>query len=85
MREALARSCGLLGCMRKRRWLLLAGQTRIHLDRVESLGDIMELELVLRDGETVAKCAAVTEALMQAVGLAGAERIAGAYLELLPR
>jgi adenylate cyclase class IV len=71
--------------MRKRRWLLLAGQTRIHLDRVESLGDFMELELVLRDGETVAECAAVTEALMQAVGLAGAERIAGAYLELLPR
>ena len=42
-------------------------------------------ELVLRDGQTVAECAAVAEALMQALGLACAERIGGAYLELLPR
>lgn len=38
-----------------------------------------------RDGQTVADCAALAEALMQALGLAGAERIARAYLELLPR
>ena len=83
LREALARGCGLLGRVRKRRWLLLAGQTRIHLDRVEGLGDFMELEVVLREGQDDAAGAAIAEGLMQALGLADAPRLAGAYLDLL--
>ncbi len=83
LREALARACGLQGRVRKRRWLLLAGRTRIHLDRVEGLGDFMELEVVLQDGQADAEGAAIAEGLMQALGLADAERLAGAYLDLL--
>ena len=83
LREALARACGIAGRVRKQRWLLLAGATRIHLDRVEGLGDFMELEVVLVEGQTDAEGSAVAEALMRALGLAGAERIAGAYLDLL--
>ena len=83
LREALARACGVLGRVRKQRWLLLAGATRIHLDRVAGLGDFMELEVVLSEGQTDAQGAAVAEALMQALGLAGSERVAGAYLDLL--
>ena len=83
LREALARGCGLVGRVRKTRWLLLAGQTRIHLDRVEGLGDFMELEVVLRDGQTDAEGVAIAEALMHDLGLAQAERLAGAYLDLL--
>ena len=82
LREALARACGIAGRVRKQRWLLLAGATRIHLDRVEGLGDFMELEVVLADGQTDAEGSAVADALMQSLGLAGAERIAGAYLDL---
>jgi adenylate cyclase class IV len=80
--EALARACGLLGRVRKQRWLLLAGATRIHLDRVEGLGDFMELEVVLREGQSDAEGAAVAEALMAELGLAEAPRLAGAYLDL---
>lgn len=83
LREALARGCGLKGRVRKTRWLLLKGATRIHLDRVEGLGDFMELEVVLREGETDAEGAATAEALMQALGLTEAPRLAGAYLDLL--
>ena len=87
LREALARGCGLLGRVRKRRRLLLVERsgfaTRIHLDRVEGLGDFMELEVVLREGQTDAAGATMAEELMQALGLAAAERIAGAYLDLL--
>lgn len=83
LHEALARGCGLLGRVRKRRLLLLVGQTRVHLDQVEGLGDFMELEVVLRDGQSDADGEAVAEALMRELGLAGAERIAGAYLDLL--
>ncbi len=82
LREALARGCGLRGRVRKRRWLLLAGQTRIHLDRVEGLGDFMELEVVLREGQPEAEGVRIAEALMRELGLEGAERLAGAYLDL---
>jgi adenylate cyclase len=82
MREALTRACGAEGRVRKRRWLLLVGQTRVHLDRVEALGDFMELEVVMRTGQADAEGHAVAEALMAALGLAAAPRIAGSYLDL---
>lgn len=83
LREALERALGLLGRVRKQRWLLLAGQTRIHLDRVEGLGDFMELEVVLRDDQSEADGARIADQLLHELGLAHAERIAGAYLDLL--
>ncbi len=83
LREALVRACGLRGRVRKQRWLLRAGATRIHLDRVQGLGDFMELEVVLRDGQSDAEGAQIAEALMDALGLRDAPRLAGAYLDLL--
>lgn len=83
LREALARGCGVLGRVRKQRWLLLAGATRIHLDRVAGLGDFMELEVVLNEDQDDAEGTAITEALMRELGLAGAERLSGAYMDLL--
>jgi adenylate cyclase class IV len=88
LREALARGLGVLGRVRKQRLLLRVGATRIHLDQVEGLGEFMELEVVLGDGgspgsPTDAQGVATAEALMQALGLADAPRLAGAYLDLL--
>jgi predicted adenylyl cyclase CyaB len=79
--EALARANGLLGRVRKQRWLLRVGQTRVHLDRVEGLGDFMELEVVLHDGQSDEEGQAIAEALMQALGLGAAERLRGSYLD----
>ena len=83
LRAALARACGVQGRVRKRRWLLRAGATRIHLDRVEALGDFIELEVALGDGQTDAEGARIAEGLMLELGLADAPRLAGAYLDLL--
>jgi adenylate cyclase class IV len=83
LREALARACGVLGRVRKQRLLLLAGATRIHLDRVEGLGDFMELEVVLSEGQADAEGQHIAQALMQALGLADAQQVAGAYMDLL--
>src|SRR5579872_4959785 len=47
LREALTLAYGQSGRVRKRRTLLLAGRSRIHLDRVEGLGDFLEIEVVL--------------------------------------
>jgi predicted adenylyl cyclase CyaB len=83
LRDALQRALGALGRVRKQRWLLLAGSTRIHLDRVDGLGDFLELEVVLRDAQSEADGVRIAEQLMHELGLARAERIAGAYLDLL--
>ena len=83
LREALARGCGLLGRVRKQRLLLLAGATRIHLDRVEGLGDFMELEVVLAESQGDAEGQRIADALMAELGLADAERVAVAYMDLL--
>jgi adenylate cyclase class IV len=83
LREALTRACGQQGRLRKQRWLLRAGATRIHLDRVEGLGDCIELEVVLQPGQSDAEGSRTAEALMQALGLEQAPRIAVAYLDLL--
>lgn len=81
--EALARAHGRLGRVVKRRWLLMQGATRIHLDRVEGLGDFVELEVVLRDGEPEADGRAQAERLLAALGIAPAQRVAVAYVDLL--
>lgn len=83
LRQALVRANGLLGRVRKRRWLLRVGATRIHLDRVEGLPDHMELEVVLHEGQGDDEGRAIAEALMGELGLADAPRVAGAYLDLL--
>ena len=87
LREALVRANGLQGRVQKQRWLCLVGSARIHIDRVAGLGDFMELEVVLQDGQSDADGQAIAEALMAQLGLADpanpAERLAGAYLDLL--
>jgi adenylate cyclase class IV len=83
LREALARACGVLGRVRKRRLLLRLGQTRLHLDRVEALGDFIELEVVLREGQSDDEGRAIAEGWMQRLGLQHAPRLGGAYMDLM--
>jgi adenylate cyclase class IV len=85
LRETLSRAHGVIGRVRKTRWLLLVGQTRVHLDRVHSLGDFMELEVVLRDDQSAQDGEAIAEALMDRLGIERDQRLAGAYLDLLAR
>ena len=54
MREVLSRSLGIRSIVRKTRHLFLAGRTRIHLDRVDGLGDFLELEVVMKPAEAEA-------------------------------
>jgi len=83
LREALERACGLLGRVRKERILVLVGQTRVHLDRVEGLGDFLELEVVLQAGQAEAHGEAIARALMVQLAVPESALVAGAYLDLL--
>lgn len=83
LRDALAPSLGVIGRVRKRRLLLKIGRTRVHLDRVDGLGDFLELEVVLREGEDEAPGRAEAGALLAALGLGDTPLLAPAYLDLL--
>lgn len=83
LHQALARGLGEAGRVIKRRWLLMCGATRLHLDRVDGLGDFIEIEVVLRDGQSEAEGRAIAEDLMLRLGLRDAPRVAGAYRDLL--
>ena len=83
LREALMLACGAAGRVRKRRTLYLVGRTRVHLDRVEGLGDFLELEVVLAEGESADAGVKEARALMTALGLSQDQLVEGAYVDLL--
>ena len=83
LRDVLHDSLGLVGVVIKERWLYLADQTRIHLDRVEGLGDFVELEVVLRPGQLAEEGQAIATDLMRRLEIHSRDLIAGAYLDLL--
>ncbi|MFP6669174.1 MAG: class IV adenylate cyclase [Pirellulales bacterium] len=82
MRLALAASLGIRGEVRKRRWLFLAGQTRIHLDEVEQLGHFIELEVVMRSNQPTAEGEAIAHEFVQRLGITPADLIETAYIDL---
>ena len=44
-KTVLSLALGLIGCVRKVRTLYIVVQSRIHLDRVEGLGEFVEFEV----------------------------------------
>jgi len=83
LREALARALGIRGVVRKVRRLYMIDRTRVHLDEVEGLGTFVELEVVLRDGESPAEGRRVAEELMSALHIREEDLIDEAYVDLL--
>jgi predicted adenylyl cyclase CyaB len=83
LRETLSRALGQNGRVIKRRTLYRIGRTRVHLDVVEGLGEFLELEVVLRDGES--DDAGVREAheLLERLGIAVSQLVSGAYVDLM--
>lgn len=83
MRDMLSRAYGVVGRVRKRRTLFLAGRTRIHLDRVEGLGDYLELEVVLTANESPQSGRDEAGRLLASLGVLPSQLQARAYVDLL--
>jgi predicted adenylyl cyclase CyaB len=83
LRESLSLAYGQVGCVRKTRILYLAGRTRIHLDRVEGLGDFLELEVVLRESENTETGEVIAQDLMRKLHILPEQLVEGAYIDLL--
>jgi predicted adenylyl cyclase CyaB len=83
--DILTQTLGRVGEVKKTRILYLIGQTRVHIDRVEGLGDFLELEVVLRSGQSEDEGQRITEKLLAELGIEKQELIAEAYVDLLVR
>ena len=83
LRESLTLAWGQAGRVRKQRRLFLVGRTRVHLDRVEGLGEFLELEVVLQEGEPAEAGVIEAHALMARLGVAEGQLVQGAYVDLL--
>ncbi|PTB22388.1 adenylate cyclase [Trinickia symbiotica] len=83
LRDALALAYGVLGRVRKQRLLYMVGRTRVHLDKVEGLGEFMELEVVLEEDESTDDGNREAASLMEQLEIEDSQLIDGAYLDLL--
>lgn len=83
LRAVLEAAYGRGAIVRKRRRLYWVGQTRIHLDAVEGLGDFVELEVTLTDTQTAAEGEAIAEELARGLGIQPGDRVPNAYADLL--
>jgi len=85
LKRVLELAYGIRGLVRKTRYLYLVGQTRIHLDDVENLGQFMELEVVLSEGQSDLEGQAIAEGLMTSLGVESIDLLEGAYMDLLEK
>lgn len=83
LKQTLGRALGLRGVVRKTRYLYLVGQTRVHLDDVEGLGQFMELEVVMRPGQPDVEGQSIARDLMSRLGVEPSDLLEGAYMDLI--
>jgi predicted adenylyl cyclase CyaB len=85
LREALSLAYGQVGRVVKQRTLYMVGRTRVHLDRVEGLGQFMELEVVLQENESLEVGVSEAHALMASLAVLSSQLVEIAYVDLLAR
>ncbi len=83
LKAILTSVLGAIGVVRKRRWLYRLGQSRLHLDRVEGLGEFVELEVVLRPDQAEKDGIIIAGDLMARLGIAEGQLVEVAYIDLM--
>ncbi len=82
MRNLLAGTLGVLATVTKRRTLLLCRNVRLHLDEVEGLGLLGEIEAVVPDGGDPEAERRFVDQTLAALGVAKDQLIEGSYFEM---
>ena len=87
LRDTLAQALGVYGEVKKRRWLYVSdafgGHTRIHFDEVKGLGQHIELEVILQEGQSPEDGERIAEQFREALDILEDDLIDCAYLDLL--
>lgn len=79
----LSAALGVVGQVHKTRTLYLLGQTRVHLDRVDDLGDFIEIEVVMEPDQTESKAREIMSGLTGLLGINNDDLINCAYVDLV--
>ncbi|KAF7992465.1 hypothetical protein HCN44_001803 [Aphidius gifuensis] len=85
LKGILGKTNGIIGVVDKIRHLYIVGQSRIHIDQVDNLGNFMEIEVVLQDDEDVTIGEEISKNLMIKLGICDDDLISTAYIDLLAK
>jgi adenylate cyclase class 2 len=85
LRDALATVLGIAVIVSKARRLFVFEGVRIHLDRVDGLGQFIEFEAVAADGEESGDFAKPLADLQESFGIRDADLLRESYSDLLRR
>jgi predicted adenylyl cyclase CyaB len=83
LKTVLSHALGIIGVVRKKRAVLMVGQSRIHLDEVEGLGNFLEIEVVLDPDQKAETGVEIAEELMTNLEIRKEDLIGSAYIDLL--
>ena len=83
LRFMLSEAIGVRAVVRKTRELLLRRNIRLHLDRIEGLGEFGELEAVLGPDDSNQAFHDEIKAILEGLDVDDADLIEGSYFELL--
>ncbi len=83
VRAMLTEALGVVASVRKRRLLLQRDHIRLHLDRVEGLGDFGEIEAVLAADADPDDSLPAVEQLLNALGVDHRSLIGASYFEMM--
>ena len=81
--EVMKSSYGIRNIVRKERHLFIYNRTRIHMDIVDSLGEFVELEVVLGRSDSIKKGEEEAEFLINRLGISKKDLIASSYIDLI--
>lgn len=85
LERVLATGLGVRGVVRKRRRVYVVDNTRIHLDEVEGLGQFVELEVMLQEGEADAAGHAILHHWLARLGIDQRDVLDTAYVDLVEK
>ena len=83
LEKILSRTNGVRGELGKERHLFIYDRTRIHLDKVENLGNFVEFEVCLRPDETIEEGRDVAVKLMKEFDIKNEDLMQNAYFDEL--
>ncbi len=83
LNEMLSSSMQVSGVVEKKRRVYISGQTRIHLDEVNNLGDFVELEVVLKDGQDASEGVSIAKEILKTLRINKKDLIKGSYIDLI--
>lgn len=83
LNETLNSSLKVIGVVEKKRTVYIYGQTRIHLDEVNNLGNFIEIEVVLKADQDFEEGITIAKEIIKTLGISDKDLIKGSYIDLI--